>query len=152
MRSRKSRAIPARLEAGQRRFERWRRTRKGRARIPASLWASAVKLAGAYGLCRTARALGLDYYSLKQRVEAGAAQRSAGPAASRGLPEPAGARFVELPLLAGAGELAARTTDRLPECLLEFERADGAKLRVHLKGVTAADLAALGRSVWGNER
>ena len=32
MRSRKTRAIPARLEAGRRRFERWRRTRKGHSR------------------------------------------------------------------------------------------------------------------------
>ena len=69
MRSRKSRAIPARLEAGRRRFEQWRRTRKGHARIPESLWTSAVKLADAYGLCRTAQTLRLDYNALKRRVE-----------------------------------------------------------------------------------
>jgi hypothetical protein len=57
MRPRKNRAIPARLEPGQRRFEQWRRTRKGHARIPESLWTSAVKLAGVHGLCRTAQAL-----------------------------------------------------------------------------------------------
>jgi len=107
-----------------------------------------VKLAGVYGVCRTARTLGLDYYSLKQRVEAGEAHRRIRPTTSRGWPAPAGARFVELPPLAGAAELAARTADRLPECLLEFERADGAKLRVHLKGAAAPDLAALGRSFW----
>ncbi len=61
MRSRKTQAIPARLEAGRRRFERWRRIRKGHSRIPEPLWTSAAKLAGAYGLCRTARTLGLDY-------------------------------------------------------------------------------------------
>ena len=36
MRSRKTQAIPARLEAGRRRFEQWRGTRKGHARIPHS--------------------------------------------------------------------------------------------------------------------
>jgi hypothetical protein len=107
-----------------------------------------VKLAGVYGLCRTARTLGLDYYSLKERVEAGEAHRGIKQTTSRGWPAPAGARFVELPPLAGAAELVARTADRMPECLLEFERADGAKLRVHLKGVAAPDLAALSQGFW----
>ena len=68
MRLRKTEALPARLEAGRRRFERWRRTRQGHSRIPEPLWMSAVKLAGAYGLCRTARTLGLDYNALKRRA------------------------------------------------------------------------------------
>ncbi len=44
MRSRVTRALPGRLEATRQRFELWRRTRRGRARIPERLWMSAVIL------------------------------------------------------------------------------------------------------------
>ena len=64
MRSRKMQVIPARLKAGRLRFEQWRMARKGRSRIPERLWTSAVRLAKAYGLCRTAWTLGLDYNAL----------------------------------------------------------------------------------------
>ena len=37
------------------------------------------------------------------------------------------------------------------ECVLELEDPGGAKMRVHLKGVQAPDLAALSRSFWGDE-
>jgi len=37
------------------------------------------------------------------------------------------------------------------ECTLELENAGGAKMRVHLKGVEAPDLAALARSFWRSE-
>ena len=63
--------IPAALTRGRDRFEGWRRGRKVGARIPNELWSLAVKLADGHGLSRTASVLGLDYYSLKERVEAG---------------------------------------------------------------------------------
>jgi hypothetical protein len=50
MGARKSRALPARLEGVQRRFERWRRTRTIPSRIPEPLWAAAVEVAGTYGI------------------------------------------------------------------------------------------------------
>ena len=37
------------------------------------------------------------------------------------------------------------------ECTLELEDPGGAKLRVHLKGFEAPDLAALSRGFWQNE-
>ena len=42
----KTRDLPAGLEGVRRRFERWRRTRRGASRIPDPLWAAAVKVAG----------------------------------------------------------------------------------------------------------
>lgn len=134
MRSKKPQAIPARLEAGRRRFERWRKTRKGHSRIPEPLWTSAVRLAGAYGLCRTARTLRLDYNALKKRVN------SADPPDSSG--RETGTAFVELVPPERAG---------LPECIVELEDPGGAKMRMHLKGVEAPDLTALSRSFWGVE-
>jgi hypothetical protein len=130
----RARALPPRLLAAQRQFSHWRRTRKVGSRIPDRLWVRAVKLAQAYGMHRTAKALGLDYSSLRKRVE------SASPSAVGG--SPTAARFLELPSPVGLC---------LPECVLELEDVQGAKMRIHFKGIEAPDLAALTRSLWGIE-
>jgi hypothetical protein len=150
MRAKGTRDLPAQVERIQRRLEHWRQTRHGRVRIPEGLWGLAVRAVGTYGVNRTARALGLDYYSLKKRVEA-AARLTARHAASRGSEAPVAATFVELASLAGAAELVPPRAGGVPECLLEFERVGGAKLRMHLKGVAVPDLAALRRSFWSVE-
>ena len=144
MRPRKTQAIPARLEAGRRRFERWRRTRKGHSRIPDPLWTSAVKLAGAYGLCRTARTLGLDYNALKRRVA------STRPGDSLG-PKTVGAKAARQETATAFVELVPPQRACLPECIVELEDPRGAKMRIHLKGAEGPDLAALSRSFWGIE-
>jgi len=132
MGTRKTRDLPARLEKLRQRFERWRGTHKARSRIPVGLWASAVKMAGTFGLHRTARALRLDYYAFKKRIER---QLATAP----NPPERTAPTFLELPLPASAGAC---------ECTLDLENAGGAKMRVHLKGVATPDLAALSRSFW----
>ena len=48
-------------------------------------------------------------------------------------------------------ELAAPARTGTGECLVEWEDATGAKMRVHLQGVAAPDLVALSRSFWGVE-
>jgi hypothetical protein len=131
MGTRKTRDLPARLEGLRRRFERWRRTREGRSRIPEPLWTSAVRVAGRYGTGRTAKLLRVDYYSLKKRVE--------GASAAIASKVPAGAAFLELAPPVQVGPC---------EWTLEFEAADGAKMRLHFKGVEPPDLAALGRGFW----
>jgi hypothetical protein len=137
MGTKRTRDLPARLEGVRRRFERWRRSRKVRTRIPESLWASAVKVAGRYGIHRTAKALRVDYYALKKRAE-----QEAAVTASKTPAEVARAPFLELPTAPWVGS---------GECTLELENAGGAKLRVHLKGFAAPDLAALTRSFWQRE-
>src|SRR5215208_602927 len=52
------------------RFENWRQTRKGKARIPDELWAAAVEVARRDGVNQTAAALHLDGGKLKRRVMA----------------------------------------------------------------------------------
>ena len=133
--------LPARLEAIRRRLERWRQTRHGRSRIPAGLWASAVKAVGRYGLNPTARALGLDYKSLQRHVAA--ACPSDGRAGDGGPGPEAPATFVELASPVVSGGLA--------ECVLELENVGGAKMRIHLKAVPVPDLVALSRSLWGGQ-
>jgi hypothetical protein len=141
MGTKRRRDLPARLEGLRGRFEQWRRTRKVRSRIPESLWASAVKAAGTYGLHRTARTLRVDYYALKKRVEGASVIKKRGVAAPAATASeaPSGATFVELPAAAWPGG---------GECTLELEDAGGAKMRVHVKGFGAPDLAALSRSFW----
>lgn len=131
MTTRTTAPLPAWLERTRQRFEQWRLTRQGHSRIPEALWASAVKAAGKYGLNPTARALGLDYYSLKKRAEATPPRRVSKK-------QPA-ATFVELAAPVPAG---------FPESILELEHPRGAKMRVHLKGAPVPDLTALSRSFW----
>jgi hypothetical protein len=50
MDGRKVREVPARLLRLEQRFAGWRKNRRRGERIPASLWRSAAKLAGDYGL------------------------------------------------------------------------------------------------------
>ena len=134
MSRRETRGIPAPLEKVRGRFDEWRRTRKVRTRIPDPLWAAAVKMAERYGVHRTARALRIDYYGLKKRVEEKAASSSVVGVAENV------AAFVEL-----AGPLPTV----YGECIVELEAVGGAKMRVHLTGVEAPDLVALSRSFWG---
>jgi hypothetical protein len=123
--------LPADLGRTQWRFQAWRQRRQPGERIPQTLWAMAAQLAGTHGVSRTAAALGLDYYSLKQRVEAaGSELQRNGPA------------FVEVsptPLIA------------VRHCRLELDNGAGARLRMELSGFDAADLEALARG-FGNVR
>ena len=127
------RGLPSRLEAVRRRIEHWRLARKARSRIPDLLRASAVEVARSYGVHRAARALRLDYYALKKRV---GQEATAAPGRHKGSG------------VAAFLELAAPGQTSLGECTLELEDAGGAKMRVHLKGFEAPDLAALSRSFW----
>jgi hypothetical protein len=88
-------------------------------------------MARTYGINRTAQALRVDYYSLKERVEN---ETSSSGVSNRD----ASARFVEL-----AAPIASSC-----ECLLELEDVAGAKMRIHLKNVEVPDLVALSRSFW----
>jgi len=121
--------LPRSLEVVRRRFEKWRRTRQAGSRIPKLLWTAAVKMAGIYGLHRTARALPVEYYSLKKHIELAAAPEGHRRATA----------FIELP-----------PSMPIESCgvTLELEDADGSKMRVDLKAAASPDLAALCRSFW----
>ena len=127
MRSRGTRALPARLEAGRRRFEHWRRTREGRSRIPDLLWHSAVKLSATYGIHRTAKTLRLNPDSLKRHVSSanGSGLRGQGRTRQKAAGQEAATAFVELPSLERPGA---------PECIVELEHPRGTKMRIRLTG------------------
>jgi len=119
------------LEQVDKRFKRWRRTRTRGARIPEELWSLAVAVAREQGLNPTARALRLDYYDLKKRL-----QGDRGPARTR---QAQSATFVELvaPRVAGVGE-----------CLLELQNARGTQMRITLNGSHSTQLLQLSSRLW----
>jgi hypothetical protein len=130
--ARKTRTIPTTLERARQRFERWRKVRPSLSPIPKALWALAVKMAQEHGVSRTAQTLRLDYYTLKERVQAADG--------SARLPQPTSA-FVELlPQPSG-----------LSPCTIELENGQGAKMKIHLARPEAVDLLALSRSLWRAE-
>ena len=122
--------LPKDLAQARSRFEAWRQRRPLGRRIPQPLWALAVRLVRQHGLSRTATALGLDYYSLKKRVEATAQEPPS--------PSPA---FVELPAPLVVGKQA----------LFELGNGAGATMRVQLLGYDAADVEAMARRFWDPE-
>lgn len=117
------------MEDSRRRLEQWRSTHRRRARLPEPLWAEAVALARTRGLFPTARALRLDYGSLKKRLQRSTATGPGAPVA-----------FVEL-----IGPAATN----LAECVVELEGVRGRRMRIQFQAGAPPDLIALGRILWG---
>jgi hypothetical protein len=69
MRGRKPAAILD-IDEVRTRFENWRQTRRGKARIPDELWSAAVEVARRDGVNQTAAALHLDAGKLKRSMMA----------------------------------------------------------------------------------
>ena len=111
----------------RKRFDDWRKSHKPRTRIPGRLWDSAVRIAGQYGLHRTARVLHLDYYALKKRLDAAGVKQ--GPVPS----------FIEL---------SPPAPERIPEYVIELETRNGSKMRIQIKGMGVPDLDALSSTFW----
>lgn len=111
----------------QQQFEQFRATHPPRSKLPEALWQSAAALAKQHGLYPVAHALRLDYTGLKKRL-GGAARRR------RKATPP---RFVEL---------IAPGATKLDECVIEFESAHGAKMRIQWKATGPLDWASLLRT------
>ena len=125
-----TRPVPRPLALATDRFEKWRKRGPVRRKIPERLWDLARALAETYGVNKTARALRLDYYDLKGRVEA--LGRGAAP------PPETAATFVEvLPRQGG-------------ECVVEIEDRRGGKMTIRLPG--PGDAVALAKSFLGRRR
>ena len=121
----RSAKIPEAILHLQQQLDQWRGAQKGRAKLPESFWQAAVDLAKQYGVFRTAQPLRLDYTRLKQRLNGAAPQRES--------PQPA---FVEL----------VRPPAELEGCVIEFESAQGAKMRVQWKSNVPPDWTNLLRA------
>jgi hypothetical protein len=113
-------------------FDRWRRGRKRRGRIPDRLWRMAAEAASIHGVYATARELRLNPTKLKEQLHALAPSQ-----ASHQTPH-----FVEIPWMGATP---------VPECILEAEDELGRKLRVHLKGSATAQAVSLAPMLWGSQ-
>jgi|ERR1700681_4395514 len=125
-----AKVIPREVTRVRGRFERWRQGHRSRARIPESLWSEAVELARENGVHATARALRLDYYGLKKRLDGDGRSECTAKTETK-------AGFVELLPVAA-----------VPECVVELENASGAKLKVQLRGHAVPDLITLSHIFW----
>ena len=110
------------------RFEQWRQHRKGKAAIPDELWRAAIELAQRNGVNSTAAELRLDGAKLKRlMLAAGAVPDEAAPPS-----------FVELTAPGAAA---------VSECSVELEGRRG-KVKIQIRGTSAAELASLSRMLW----
>ena len=130
-----SRRAPDSLSEVRRQFERWRKRRRRGTRIPEDLWQAAAEVSREVGVSKTAQVLCLDYYALRERAELLSEECGAGETLE-------GRGFLEIPLSACS----------LPECVFEVEGADGAFVRVELRGVSPAHLETLARTLWSLAR
>lgn len=127
MMTRNNKPIPEALVPIQQQFEQFRATHPPRSKLPEAFWTAATELAKEHGLYTVAHALRLDYVGLKKRI-GGFAQRRR---------KPAQPRFVEV---------IAPPAPKLDECVIEFESARGAKMRIQWRAAAPPDWAGLLRA------
>jgi len=125
--TRNSKPIPEALLPLRQQFEQFRATHPPRSKLPEAFWTSAAELARQHGLYSVAHALRLDYMGLKKRLGGSARRRH----------KPAQPRFVEL---------IAAGPPKLDECVIEFESARGAKMRIQWRAAAPPDWAGLLRA------
>lgn len=105
------------LEEVRGRFKTWRSRKKAGSPIPRELWDAAVSQCQDHSILEVSRSLRLNYNDLKTRVQD--PKKKALPLAGDNM------EFVELDL---------EGLSKPPECIVEIEAANGAKLRIHYLG------------------
>ena len=127
----KRKAPPAEeLASLRQRVNGWREGRADRGPMPVEIWDSAVVLGRIYGACKIARAVGLDYKSLRLRM----ARAMEKP----GLVKPT---FVEVPITLTPESVSAATSG----ATIEIATPDGARICIQLeagRGQEAAGIVA----------
>jgi len=111
-------------------MQEWRQSKRGKVPIPCEIWDAAARLAEQFGVCRIARAIGLDYTGLRIKVV------SARKAASAFMELPAGMMLADLP---------AREPRRGPDAgpVIEISMPDGARMRICLEAGRASDATGI---------
>jgi hypothetical protein len=110
-------AIRATLEEVRGRFETWRSRKKAGSPIPRALWEAAVSQCQNHSILEVSRSLRLNYNDLKTRVYD---PKKKALSKKRGCGD-----FVELDF---------EGLSKPPECIVEMEAANGARLRLHYLG------------------
>ena len=129
MGKRSSGPLPAEAERLKAAVQSWRETRTLVGPMPADLWQRAKSLAARHGICRIARAVGVDYSALRGRM------------AVREVPTPA-PTFMEIPaamILTGTPDMEAGLGN---ETQVDIALADGSQLRMRGRALDAAAIVA----------
>jgi len=127
MKTRQPANIPVALSAARQQFDQWRSRHRKRTRLPKELWRQAAVLAQEHGLNKTARALGLEYYSLKKHLDEMTTEEV--------IPAKAEPDFIEL--------VGGVMTPGSTECTIEWSDGGGSTVRMHIKGAGLSELASL---------
>jgi len=130
MSTRQPASIPIALSTARHQFDHWRSQQPNkRTRLPKELWSQAVALAQEHGLNKTARALGLKYYSLKKHLGETSADDL--------MPAKTEPDFIEL--------VPGVMTPGSVECTIEWIDGSDVTVRMHIKGTGLSDLTSLAR-------
>lgn len=131
---------PEDLDPVRQQIKAWRETRKLPGPMPREIWDRAVVLARAFGVCKVARAVGLDYTGLRQKV-------------AKALEEPGlvTPTFVELPGRMVSEEALPPPSPRDPEprtpgstgTLIDLSTADGSRIRIQLEAGRGSEAAGI---------
>ncbi len=128
MSTRQPASIPVALSTARHQFDHWRSQQPNkRTRLPKELWSQAVALAQEHGLNKTARALGLKYYSLKKHLDQASANEL--------IPAKTEPDFIEF--------VPGVMTPGSVECTIELVDGSGVTVRMHIKGAGLSDLTSL---------
>jgi hypothetical protein len=134
--SKRPEGVPADVRRLQEQFGRWRANKgAGRESIPPKLWEAAVELSRTHGVSRVSGWLRLHYTALKKRLGKSSFPRSVRP-------QP---RFIEWRL--PAEDLPESSA---AEYVVEVPPAGDATQRIHVRGASIAEVAALARALRAN--
>lgn len=122
------------LKDVEKKFARWRRTRRPRERIPETLWSAAAKLTKKISIHKVSRRLHLNHTALKQRAD--------GRTTSSAHADGCAPSFVEVPWLSKGKEPDAA-------CVVEIRRGEGAVMTLSIHKEGAVDMAVVIRSFLG---
>ena len=129
----KSDDMPADVQKVRVQFVRWRENKEAAAEpIPERLWGAAVKLCRTHSVSRLSRWLRLHHTTLKKRLSGRSGPR----------PRRLRSNFVEWNLPTGvlAGSCSA-------EYVIEAPTGENAAQRVHVRGASVSEVAALARAL-----
>ena len=135
MKTRQPAKIPVALSAARQQFDQWRSRHRKRTRLPKELWRQATVLAQEHVLNKTARALGLEYYSLKKHLDEMTTEEV--------IPAKAEPDFIEL--------VGGVMTPGSTECTIEWSDGGGSTVRMHIKGARLSELASLASVFRGDQ-
>ncbi len=126
-------ATRSKLKQLQRQFEKWRQSREKGSPIPEKLLDKAARLTKDYSIHQVSRSLQINHTVLKKRAEE--IEKTPGITSD----------FIEI-----------KATDILSPlpvgCIVEIEKADGTKMKMHFGNRVDINLIELGKAFWRNGR